>query len=617
MKRNKNFDKILIDGAGEKVILSLGRLLAVFGITIVAEEPADVKLHLVAETEFSRKARICAGREGEITVACGSLPALWRTILHLVKTRFAVERDFTLKAYMKELSVMLDCSRNAVPNIAHVKKTVEYLALLGYTRLLLYTEDVFEIENRPYFGYLRGRYTTAEIKEIDAYCSAFGIELIPCVQTLAHLDGIFRYGFFSDIHDAGDVLLCEEEKTYAFLENLFASLRKMFSSRLVHIGMDEAQKMGTGSYRKRFPRKEPKEVYLRHHSRVKAIAEKYGFSCMLWGDMLFQFDDVHIDGATEVIYWDYYFDDTDHYRIRLDEYEKKADNVSFAGGAYKWIGFAPANRQSIKNSIPALQACLEKEIEHVMVTLWGDDGGEASVFSVFPVLCLFSDFFWFGKEDESGETLKALTGLTKEQWLLSDTPNMLHDDKTYRLNNASKYLFYQDVLAGIFDGIVEDDYPDMFKYRAEELAGTAKSSEKFGYIFKTLSALCNVLKGKCLLGKKIRSHYRKGDKTALKNCIVDLDETIKNVRMFFEAYRVQWNLENKFSGFEVQEHRIGGLLFRLENVKREISDFIDGRSGEIEFLEQEILPVRLDDYPENANDILFNEYAKIVTVNRN
>ena len=67
MKRNKNFDKILIDGAGEKVILSLGRLLAVFGITIVAEEPADVKLHLVAETEFSRKARICAGREGEIT----------------------------------------------------------------------------------------------------------------------------------------------------------------------------------------------------------------------------------------------------------------------------------------------------------------------------------------------------------------------------------------------------------------------------------------------------------------------------------------------------------------------------------------------------------------------
>ena len=103
----------------------------------------------------------------------------------------------------------------------------------------------------------------------------------------------------------------------------------------------------------------------------------------------------------------------------------------------------------------------------------------------------------------------------------------------------------------------------------------------------------------------------------MKNCIVDLDETIKNVRMFFEAYRVQWNLENKFSGFEVQEHRIGGLLFRLENVKREISDFIDGRSGEIEFLEQEILPVRLDDYPENANDILFNEYAKIVTVNRN
>ena len=32
----------------------------------------------------------------------------------------------------------------------------------------LYTEDVYEPEGEAYFGYLRGRYTKRELKELDA-----------------------------------------------------------------------------------------------------------------------------------------------------------------------------------------------------------------------------------------------------------------------------------------------------------------------------------------------------------------------------------------------------------------------------------------------------------------
>ena len=81
---------------------------------------------------------------------------------------------------------MLDCSRNAVFTVSKVKSIIRTLAKLGMNVLMLYTEDTYEVPGRPYFGAYRGRYTKAELKEMDAYAKLFGIELVPCIQTLAH-----------------------------------------------------------------------------------------------------------------------------------------------------------------------------------------------------------------------------------------------------------------------------------------------------------------------------------------------------------------------------------------------------------------------------------------------
>ncbi len=64
---------------------------------------------------------------------------------------------------------------------------------MGYDTLMLYTEDTYEVDNQPFFGYKRGRYTKQELKEIDAYCISAGIELVPCIQMLAHLNCMFKW----------------------------------------------------------------------------------------------------------------------------------------------------------------------------------------------------------------------------------------------------------------------------------------------------------------------------------------------------------------------------------------------------------------------------------------
>jgi len=89
--------------------------------------------------------------------------------------------------------VMLDCSRNAVIKPSAFRDFLCKVACMGLDMVMLYMEDVYEIEEYPYFGYMRGAYTREEIKEMDACAAALGIELIPCIQTLAHLTIAMRW----------------------------------------------------------------------------------------------------------------------------------------------------------------------------------------------------------------------------------------------------------------------------------------------------------------------------------------------------------------------------------------------------------------------------------------
>lgn len=607
--------KITMDSSEQEVFFALNELLKLLEIQI-AKEKNDAIFTLVLKRTDSLGATI--ERSGtKICLQYGSLPALWRAVFTLSKTDFDALDKATIQPQGKHLSAMVDCSRNAVLNVETVKQFVNYLALMGYTRLLLYTEDVYEVENRPYFGYMRGRYSAREIREIDAYCKQFGMELVPCIQTLAHLEGIFRYDFFSDIHDAGNVLLCDEEKTYAFLEDIFCSLEKCFSSKTVHIGMDEAQQMCTGKHRQRYPEAKSKDVYLRHLKCVEEIAERHGFSCIIWGDMAVQFDCIDLSPKTEVVYWDYYFDNETHYEENFKRYQKISNNVSFAGGAYKWIGFAPANHQSFKNSIPALKVCLKERVEHIMLTLWGDDGGEASVYSVMPVVCLFGEYFWGEDEGTVDDSLRRLTGLSQEEWLALDSPNMLYTDNVWRMNNASKYLLYQDVLCGLFDALVKEFYPQEFEKKSAHLFEISQKSPSFDYLFSTMGALCEVLAKKSLLGIKVRKTYQKEDREGLRLLVNKIESSIEGIEIFYQAFEKQWLRENKRQGFEVQQQRIGGLLFRLRCVKSEIEEFLAGKITKIAYLEETLLPIRTDRYHENEQNMLFIEHSKMVTVNRN
>ena len=505
----------------------------------------------------------------------------------------------------KEFGVMLDCSRNAIMNVGAVKKFVDLLSIMGYNILQLYTEDTYEVKNEPYFGYLRGRYTAKEIKEIDRYAKEKGIELIPCIQTLAHLDCIFNCGDYYNINDIDNILLVDEPRTYVLIENIFATLAENFTTRKVCIGMDEAHHLGLGKYLHKHGYTDGYTLFLKHLQKVLAIAEKYGFKARMWSDMFFRLandgqyysdtDNISSEKTkkiiedvpknVELVYWDYYHTQKQDYDKMLKAHKIFPNKAYFAGGIWTWTGYIPSNTFTLKSMLPALDACKEQGVESVIMTMWGDNGGECSFFSTLPSLFYISEYAK-GNTDEKAikEKFDKLFPIPFDGFMKIDDINNWGEDRT--IENPSKYLLFNDCFAGALDCTLRGDESEQFAKYAKELLSYCQD-EEYGYIFESAYRLGDVLSIKAEIGQRTRKAYQ--EKSITQELINDYEVLIEKIKAFHTAYSKLWYKENKAFGFEIQDYRIGGLIQRITSCKERLQSYIKGEIDKIEELETPLL----------------------------
>ena len=618
---------------------------------------SDVELHIVYGTkpDLCRALLAAAGSAVAGSAAAGSTAA-GSTAAGSAVAEGKGER------WLSEIGYMADCSRNAVARVDTLKKLVRQAALMGYHFIGLYLEDTLAIPEEPYFGYMRGAYTKEEIAELVRYAELFGVEIRPYVETLAHLNQITRYEHYQKFIDTDDILLAGDERTYAFLDHYLKAVSDAFPSRRVNLGMDEAHMVGLGKYLDAHGYQNRVEIIQKHLERVMEICRKYGLQPQMWSDMFFRLafggeyyvkdkpmaDNVKIPEGLELVYWDYYSADEEHYDDMLRQHRKMTDKVSFAGGVWKWIGFAPHNRYSAVIGKAALSSCRRNGITSVVMTGWGDNGGEASQFSILPGL--FEDARLVYEDDLPEAAFYALTGIREEDYMKLDLSNPL-PEREDRVNNAGKFLLYNDVLLGVFDplakqlaeGYYEDAakqpgdgyYADAAKQLGDgccedvakqlangyyenaakqlEQAVRDSSGSSLCYVLKTQASLCRVLQDKANLGMVIRAAYGAGDREKLREIAGEaIPQLLEKLDRFYQDFRKQWMSENKAFGFEVQSLRIGGLRQRILEVQQRLEEYLSGELAEIDELEKPVLPFA---YCEGADvtTLDYNRWNYIVT----
>ena len=511
-----------------------------------------------------------------------------------------------MKRQFDTCGLMIDVSRNAVPKTDTLKRIIVYMAKMGFNMLMLYTEDTFKMEKYPYFGYMRGAYTEAEIKSVVDFCGIFGIEVVPCIQTLAHLSRTLRWNYAADMKDTDDILLIDEEKTYEFIEEMIKTSRKYYKSAKIHIGMDEAHMVGLGKYLSRHGYTNRFELLTKHLSRVIEITGKYGFTPIMWSDMFFRLGsetgDYYDKNARmpeniselipeniSLVYWDYTNEDENLCDFMIKAHKQMGRNIIFAGGLCTWNRLCANNAKTKLTAKAALSACRKNNIRSVFTTVWGDDGAECSIFTALPGMQLYAEYNYYDTVDEMhlADMFKICTGLDIGNFSVFDTDSFKactgHDAE------VSKQVLYSDILLGLVDkNLALLDLKTHYKKLLNSF-DSINTQNELSYLFEYQKQLITVLYKKAGIGTRLTKAYLSGNHTILAEISAEIANILSDVKKLHELAANVWYKDNKAFGFELLDHRLGGLEARIMRSKIRIENYLSGQNDSIEELDEERL----------------------------
>ena len=564
-------------------------------------------------------------KDNEARIKYHSLASFYRGFGHVLQAMSQEKTNF----YVEEVSsfesngMMFDCSRNGVLNVKTIEGMLRKLALLGHNVFMLYMEDVYELPDQPYFGYMRGRYTQEELRHVDDYAYQLGIEVIPCIQTLAHLNEFLRWPVAAAKYlDLDDILLVGSPEVKSLIEQMMSHLSQCFRSNKIHVGMDEAYHVGRGRYLDDNGYSPKITIMQEHLKLVREIAKSFNKEIIIWDDMFFrtygrdsELTQVDVDDVN-VMYWDYYGDDIDHYRKELKQRLALTPNTMFAGGAWRWIGYVPHHTKTLMTTIPALTACKELGIKDVITTSWSDDGCEAPVYHYLFGTVLFAELDYQVEFDMEvfKEKLAFISELSYEQQMWMDRIDLPNVKSANPITNVSKYALYQDPMSGIFDYHLKNvDLTEHFNEVRNNLQKIQTHNEEIRLLVEMYQSFVEVLALKWNLGLEIRKAYEQCHTSKLEDIAThQIPSLIKELKVFKSKHEALWMQTLKPQGYEIIDLRLGGVLSRLKTTKGTLIKYINGEITEIPMLEEVLLPY----YYRNDGLLSFNQYKFMASASK-
>lgn len=539
------------------------------------------------------------------------------------------ETDFSVAEddFFDTIGAMIDSARCAVPTVTSVKKMLDHLALMGYDMVLMYTEDTTQLDKRPYFGYMRGRYTKAELREIDAYAWEYGIEVIPCLECYGHMGKYLIWPEAAPIKDTGNVLLAREEQTFAFLDELIGEISGCFRSKRIHIGMDEAWDMGRGAFLDKNGYVSPVEIFDEYMERVIAITNKYGLKPMMWSDMYFRVNspsngyydkEIVIPEKTrnvipkeiQLVFWHYgekpWCDD-----YMLQKHMDLGRDVIFAGGLWSWIGHFPEHHYAFETTKYSLECCRKNGVKEMMTTVWLNDNAECDLFATLFGLSFSAELCYHADADEAflRDRFEATTGGDYDAFYnMSKYHNRFEEGEEYEnFHNRflGKHLFWQDIMEGLYDThLLERPMSGHYRACAAEME---KYEGKWSYLYDFAAKVFSYLALKTEIAEKLVPSYQAGDKGTLAQISNELLPRLKEATQSMHlAHRDMWFANNKIIGWSNMDIRYGGMACRCDTAKLLIDAYLSGETEYIEELEEKRLHKGLSG---------FQHYSNIVTPN--
>ena len=528
------------------------------------------------------------------------------------------------------LGAMLDVSRGRVLTLDYLKGRLDRMKKMGYNAVMLYTEDVFRLEGEPKWGYMRGGYTLEEMKDLKAHADKIGFKMIPCIETLGHLEQPFRWADFADVKNTGSTILVGEEKSYALIDKIVAFWAQAVGGTRIHLGMDEAWGFAGAKYEKRNGKRPGVDVFLDHLKRVNEICAKHGFTePIIWSDMFYRMASARHDyydpeakadpslaaripKNMRLCYWDYYHDRQDYYEGMIEGHRSLGSEPVLAGGIQIWSHFFHDREKTLATMSAFLAAAKAKGCKEFFFTLWGDDGGTAIQGVAEEGLFACAELAQGRTAEPNADNcarFREITGLDyrslaklgevcrhyADEWpdmileasMLYDDPLYCGNYRNYLVRKPSETTDRRFYCAHYKDAAWRDDGA---KVMADHRRVLAECAELSG-LPQAASDLARVLSAKVSYEADLLAAWKAKDLPTLARLArTDLPALISKMKAFIESYRTDWYATSQPFGFERVQKRNAAALARLEEAKRRLDDWLAGKTKTIEELDETLRP---------------------------
>ena len=349
---------------------------------------------VVNDSAFAGEAyRLELGADG-VRIAAGTDEGVFRARQTLAQLKAQVAADGSLPSLciedapaFRHRGVLMDISRGRVPRPERLKRRLALLAAMKINHVQLYFEHPFAFAFDPDIAG-EDAYGPDVVRDLDDFCQALHIELVPCFTCFGHLGKILslpQYRALAEVEFpaadwAGATFLQrlhgatvnpDHPGTLALFEKLLGEFLPCFTAGTFNLCGDETYELG--AHLGQPTSAGLGELYARHVRNIAGIAKKHGKSVMLWGDMLRKHPEAIgqlPDGAT-VLDWAY-FPSNDFTRCR-----------QFAeAGVPFWTCPSTRGFGMLFNRVPEAAEVIRRQVdaasafggEGILNTDWGDFG---------------------------------------------------------------------------------------------------------------------------------------------------------------------------------------------------------------------------------------------------
>ncbi|GGI65129.1 family 20 glycosylhydrolase [Enterococcus alcedinis] len=282
----------------------------------------------------------------------------------------------------------LDVTRGRIPQLSYLKQYIDKLAMYKINQLHLYMEHSFLFEGLSEVWRDDTPLTANDILEIDDYCAARNIELVPSIATFGHLYKVLRTQKFRHLCEMPDLvddafgfvdrmehhtLDITNEASFEFVTSLMAQFIPLFRSKKFNICGDETFDLGKGRSKSVADEIGEQELYVQFLAKICTYLVEQQITPLFWGDIIVNAPENlgRLPQEAICLSWGYAADQDDH----------SVKTVANAGakqyccpGVSGWDQLVNQFEVSFENIQRMCQYAKTYQAQGLLNTDWGDCG---------------------------------------------------------------------------------------------------------------------------------------------------------------------------------------------------------------------------------------------------